>query len=113
MDIELDLMKDGEPTKVSGDKIGRSIKSAEQFAAIVSANLNNFGNPFQKGKDIGVQLQRDHRTNQRSEVLWALGVLVGLADQEYTDARNEEAIASAKKVRQLIEDGTLKFGLFV
>jgi hypothetical protein len=71
------------------------------------------GKQFEEGQDIGQLLRRTHRTLQRLAICFALGLIVGLSEQEYTDPRNEEAIKTAKKVAQMVQNGELSMGFYL
>ena len=87
--------------------------TSENFAYLLDCYLNYGGKDFPNGKDVGEKLQRTHRTLQRLAVAFALGVIVGISDQDYTDARNETAIATAKKIAEMVEDGELPLGMHI
>lgn len=56
------------------------------------------------GLAIGKALCSEHRTLQRSVIVLCVKIVCGLADQQYTDARNEDAIALAKRIKALYEE---------
>jgi hypothetical protein len=85
----------------------------ENFASMLDDFLNLGGKGFREGKEVGSQLRFTHRTLQLLVVCFAFGLITGLAEQEYTDARNETAIQTAKKVVQLMEAGELPVGLYI
>ncbi len=99
-------------TQISVYTLARSL-SSENFAALVDEYLNLGGKGFREGKEVGLQLRFTHRTLQRLVVCFAFGLIAGLAEQEYTDPRNETAIQTAKKVVQLMESGDLPVGLYI
>jgi len=103
-----------EPTGevVSIYAIARSM-TPENFARLLDNYLNLGGKDFGDGKLIGLQLRHTHRTLQRLAVCFALGLIVGLSEQEYTDARNEEAITTAKMLAQMFNAGELPTGFFL
>lgn len=88
--------------------------TAKQFATLIDNWLNNISrNGFVAGKEVGETLRSTHRTLQREAVLMACGILVGIANQTYTDPRNADAIASAQKIAKMIESGELPFGAYL
>ena len=103
-----------EPTGevVSIYAIARSM-TTQNFSKLLENHLNLGGKGFNEGKLIGMHLRHSHRTLQRLAVCFALGLIVGLSEQDYTDARNEEAIKTAKKLAQLVRDGELPLGLYL
>ena len=103
-----------EPTgeEISIYKIANSM-SAENFAKLFEDYLNLGGKQFQEGRLIGLHLRHTHRTLQRLAVCFALGMIVGLSEQEYFDARNEIAIKTAKKLAQMFRDGELPLGSYL
>jgi len=50
---------------------------------------------------------------QRLAICFAFGIIAGLSEQEYTDARNETAVETAKKIKQMIDQGELPFGFYI
>jgi len=45
--------------------------------------------------------------------IYALGLIIRLSEQQYSDARNETAIETAKKLAQMMEEGDLPLGLYI
>jgi hypothetical protein len=97
---------------VSIHRIANSM-TPENFARLFEKYLNLGGKQFEEGQDIGQLLRRTHRTLQRLAICFALGLIVGLSEQEYTDPRNEEAIKTAKKVAQMVQNGELSMGFYL
>jgi hypothetical protein len=97
---------------LSTHTLARSL-TAENFAALFDDFLNLGGKDFREGKEIGLQLRSTHRTLQRLAICFAFGLIAGLSEQEYTDARNETAIQTAQKVAQMLEAGELPLGLYI
>ena len=97
---------------VSIYKLAKSM-TPENFAKLFDDYLNLGGKQFREGKLIGQHLLHTHRTLQRLAVCFALGLVVGLSEQEHTDPRNEEAIKTAKKVAQMVNDGELPMGIYL
>ena len=87
--------------------------TAENFTALFDDFLNLGGKDFREGKEIGLQLRFTHRTLQRLAICFAFGIIAGLSEQEYTDARNETAIQTAKKIDKMLDDGELPLGLYI
>lgn len=85
----------------------------ENFVYLLDCYLNYGGKEFREGKEVGSDLRNTHRTLQRSAVAFALGLLVGISEQEHTDGRNETAIATAKKIKQMVESGELPLGMYI
>ena len=98
--------------KISVYSVARSI-TPQNLAKLLDAYLNLGGRGFGDGKEVGHQLRSMHRTLQRLAACFALGLIVGLSEQEYTDARNETAIATARKLAQMVKDGQLPMGLYL
>lgn len=103
-----------EPTgeMVSIYAIARSI-TPQNFAKLLDNYLNLGGKDIVDGKLVGLYLRNTHRTLQRLSVSFAIGLIVGLSEQDYTDARNEEAIKTAKKLAQMVRDGELPLGFYL
>ena len=85
----------------------------ENVAALLDEFLNLGGKGFREGKEAGLQLRSTHRTLQRLVICFAFGLITGLSEQEHTDPRNETAIATAKKIAQMLEAGELPFGMYI
>jgi len=98
--------------EISIYKVAKSM-SPENFAKLFDDYLNLGGKQFQEGRLIGLHLRHTHRTLQRLAVCFALGIIVGLSEQEYTDLRNETAIKTAKKLAQMFRDGDLPLGSYL
>ena len=85
----------------------------ENFTALVDQYLNLGAKGFREGQQIGLNLRCTNRTLQRLAICFALGLITGLSEQERTDARNETAIETAKKLAQMVEEGDLPLGSYV
>ena len=98
--------------EISIYKVAKSL-TMETFAKLLEDFLNLGGKQFQEGQAIGRYLQHTHRTLQRQAICFALGMIVGLSEQDYTDARNETAIATAKMLAQMVKEGKLTLGFYL
>lgn len=106
-------LEEGSPTVTSVHAIARAIKP-EQFAALIDNKLNSMSSdPLHEGIKVGACLRRTHRTLQRAVVGFALGILYGISQQEYTDDRNRTAIQTAKQVAAQIDADQLLIGQFI
>ena len=85
----------------------------ENFTKFFDQYLNLGSKGFQEGKQIGLNLRSTHRTLQRLAICFALGLVIGLSEQQYSDARNETAIETAKKLARMVENGELPFGSYI
>jgi len=85
--------------------------NAAKVARSLEQDLNLMGHP--SGEVVGLYLRQIHRTLQREIVAFCLGVLCGLAQQDHTDARNETAIATCKKIDSMCDNGELDAGPFI
>ena len=83
------------------------------FAKLLNNYLNLGGKDFGDGKLVGMYLRNTHRTLQRLVISYALGLIAGISEQDYTDARNETAIETAKKIAQMGRDGELPTGMYL
>lgn len=107
------LPKDDETVEFSTSTIGRNINCAD-LAEIIDTFLNRGGlNANNAGKEVGLELRNTHRTLQRLAVAFSLGILDGISRQEYFDARNADAIKTAKKITEMRENGDLDIGAFI
>jgi len=89
-----------------GDVSVRAVAKAmefEHFAEMLDNYCNTYSSGFERGRRVGKELQRTHNTIQRSIIVELVGVIAGLSDQAYTDARNADAVALAKKIAALYE----------
>ncbi len=103
-----------EPTgeMVSIYAIARSITPLN-FARLLDNYLNLGSKGLNEGKLVGLHLRHSHRTLQRLTVCFVFGLILGLSEQEYTDARNETAIETAKKVAKMLKAGELPTGFYI
>lgn len=85
----------------------------EQLADFLADYENKYSNEYAEGQRIGGLLQHSHRTFQGSVARLLLGILVGIGDTQYFDARNEKAVALGKKLKVMIESGELNFGYMI
>jgi hypothetical protein len=92
----------------------------EIFASLLDDFLNLGGKGYREGREVGLHLRFTHRTLQRLVICFVFGMIIGFSkddhrhsEQEYTDARNETAIQTAKKVKEMIDQGELPFGFYI
>ena len=97
---------------ISTYALARSI-TPENFTKLFDQYLNLGAKGFREGQQIGLNLRYTHRTLQRLAICFALGLVIGLSEQEYTDARNETAIETSKKVAEMFKKGELPTGMYV
>ena len=83
------------------------------FTKLYDQYLNLGSKGFSEGKQIGLNLRSTHRTLQRLAICFAIGLIIGLSEQEHSDARNETAIKTAKIVAQMMEEDELPLGLYI
>jgi len=104
-------------TEPTGDTISiyalaRSM-TPENFTKLFDQYLNLGSKGFSEGKQIGLNLRTTHRTIQRLVICFALGLVIGLSEQQYSDARNETAIETAKKLARMVENDELPMGMYI
>lgn len=88
--------------------------NSEQLAYFLGEHLNvGMKGGFSYGKLIGKFCQNEHRTIQGELIRFCLGLIVGLSDQQYTDARNEVPVRTGKRIALMLEDGTLEKGWMI
>jgi len=97
---------------ISTYALARAITPAN-FTELFDQYLNLGAKGFREGQQIGLNLRYTHRTLQRLAICFAIGLVIGLSEQQYTDARNETAIETAKKMAQMVEEGDLPLGSYV
>jgi hypothetical protein len=68
---------------------------------------------YRNGLQVGRDFRNAHRSLQGSAIRFALGIIIGLSEQEYTDARNETPVEMAQKIAKMIGDGTLNMGFLI
>lgn len=98
------------------DDLGMALRhlNEEQQATALAKMSNTMGfDPATRGLDLGKALCNKHRTIQGVLVNWLIGILVGLATQEYTDQRNKQAIETCKFIALATEDGQIKYQPFI
>jgi hypothetical protein len=113
IELSKEAIKDGEDGKIllSEYWLMRAV-SVEDFGKMLDDFLN-LGSKHTAGLAIGKQMATTHPTLQRLFVLFCLQGLVGIADREYTDDRNKYAIATAKKIKAMAEQGEFPVGGFI
>jgi hypothetical protein len=110
------VVKDYEGKQVAEVHIGMLAKSMspENFTALFDDFLNYGGKDQGEGELIGKAMQTTHRTLQASAIRFCFGFLNGISKGvQYTDARNEKAIAAAKKVSEMVENGEINYGWMI
>lgn len=92
----------------------RTITPSE-LAYFLESRCNSFSTDFREGRQVGENLHMSHRTLQATVFRYLLGIIVGLSEQEerFTDARNETAVFSAKKIAQMIKTGEIELGYLI
>jgi hypothetical protein len=103
---------DDENIIISARSIAQNM-TPENFAQVIDFYVNNYGNTTQRGVAVGHALRNSHRTLQRSAIELLLGILCGISEQEWTDPRNQTAIATAKTIKGMVDNGDLPLGMFV
>lgn len=68
---------------------------------------------FGNGVKMGMYLRREHKTLQGCIINFLFGIICGLANQEYTDPRNEEGVKSCKKIRDFLENDEIHLQPFI
>ena len=99
-------------TTVTIARLARSLDNGT-MADLIGEYVNVGMKDFADGYAAGHKARKEHRTIQRSIVCFALGILCGISEQESTDERNATAIATAKKVKDLVEAGQLPTGMLI
>ena len=115
------FMHEYNPTNGRAEETGEEITTyqvaksltIENFTALLDEFLNLGGKGWREGKQVGLQLRFTHRSLQRLAICFCLGIICGLAEQQYTDPRNEIAVESAKKVASMVAEGELEFGPYL
>jgi hypothetical protein len=112
--IELNLLIDKveTPVEVPVYMIAKHM-TEEQLADFLDEFENKYSNEYAQGQRIGKHIQRIHRTCQGSIIRLLLGILAGVGDTEYFDERNEMGVSACKKIKQMIDDGELKYGYMI
>ena len=97
---------------VSVHTVAKSMTN-ENMAQLLDNHLNRYNDQFRDGKAVGNMLHHTHRGCQANVGRWALGILVGLGEQEYTDARNEKIVALGKQLKQMLDNEELDMGYMI
>ena len=106
-------MSDVHHDVVDISKVARKANS-RNVARFFDVHLNNMGRDgFHSGKASGGLLRTTHRTLQRSFICWCVGALCGIAEQEYSDPRNADALKVAQKISRMYDKGFLNLGPFI
>lgn len=98
-------------TREQISEFAKTITPAE-LAYFLESRCNSFSTDFRQGREVGENLHMSHRTLQATVFRYLLGIIVGLSEQEarFTDARNETAVFSAKKISEMIKSGEIELG---
>jgi hypothetical protein len=109
---DYDKNKRVEDGTVSTHQIAKCI-DPETLVELLDDFLNYAGRGYGTGITVGKGLRTHHRTLQRSAVAFALGLIVGISDQKFTDPRNAQAIETAKYIGKLVGEGKLPLGPYL
>lgn len=85
----------------------------DNFSKLFDEFLNLGGKGYREGQLVGQKLRFTHRSLQRLAICFAFGIIAGLSEQDHTDPRNDTAIQTAKKIKAMIDQGELPFGLYI
>jgi hypothetical protein len=84
------------------------------LADLLDEYNNNYDDQYKKGQRIAEHLFYTHPTGQANVIRFVLGILTGFAEKtDFIDGRNETPIAMCKKIKELVDDGTLEKGYMV
>jgi len=86
---------------------------SENMSDLLGDYLNVGMKDYREGLAVGKLCQNKHRTIQASIIRFCLGVIIGLSDTEWTDARNETPVAMGKEIARQIEAGELNMGWMI
>ena len=87
----------------------------EEFAKLLEQRCNSYHMDAPEGVQVGEALRNSHRTLQATTFRYLVGIIIGLSHQEqrFTDARNEVAVRSAKRIADMVEHGELELGYMI
>jgi hypothetical protein len=112
MNVEIKDYEGNTITTLTTSQIARNL-NIESFTKMFDTFINYNFRGFEAGKEAGERLHATHRTLQASAYRFCLGVIAGLAEQEYYDLRNETAIKNAKKIVKMMDDGEIQKGYMI
>ena len=92
--------------------LARSL-TLDAFTHLFDYFINAGGKQYREGEYVGRKFRSTHRSLQRCIVAFCLGLIAGLSDQQYTDPRNETAIQTARKIKEMLESGQLPLGPYI
>ena len=81
----------------------------ENFALVFSQFVSYGRKDYRQGRELGLRLRSAHPLLQRSIIGFVFGIITGLSEQYYTEAGNDMAISTARRISQMIDNGHLKF----
>lgn len=84
----------------------------EQLACLLADRLNVAGMGTSAGPTMGKVFAQSHCTIQGLLVNVLLTALAEMAS-DYSDARNEVAVANCNKIKSMLKDGTLKHNPYI
>jgi len=111
-DYDYDSRERVQLAEVNASQVARCM-THENFVYLFDNYLNYGGKQYPEGVAVGKALQTTHPTLQRSAVAFAIGLLVGISRSSFVDGRNETAIATAKQIAALFENGDLPVGPYL
>jgi len=108
-EITLKTMETGDPDPnyepLHVDKLVRSM-TPSNFTYFMEKWFNSMNHTIRDGVKFGQAVSEFHPSVQANAVTWLLGILMGIASQKYTDARNDTAVKAA---RLMVEAGKQKY----
>jgi len=102
----------GEYVEISTFSLKRAL-TTNRFTRLFDDWLNSGGKNFGEGVQIGLRLRGTHRTLQGLAVNFCLGIICGLAEQQYADDRNRQAVETAQKISQMVDSGEIKLQRYI
>lgn len=109
---DYDLNETIEDGTVSVHQVAKGMTNGN-MAQLLDNHLNSFNDQYKSGLAVGNMLHHTHRSCQANVGRWALGLLVGIGEQEHTDQRNEKIVAVGKQLKEMIDSGELDMGWMI
>jgi len=104
---------DGQEQKVSLYLFGKEL-TGEILCTLLGSFVNSYSFRFYKVADAFVDAMiGEHRTVQGLIVNLLLAILARYGKTEYSDGRNDVAVATCKKIKKLVDSGELEYQPFI
>ena len=82
------------------------LMTADEMCVLISDYMNRYDTKH-AGIEVGKHAKKEHRTIQSYMIRFALEFIASISEQNSSDERNEVALATAKKIKKMMDNGEL------